>query len=377
MGSLPIFPRRLDELPDEILIQILENVSAQHDLSATCLVNRRMNHVADPVLYKSILFCEPKHHFNFSESLVKRPRRGSVIQDIRLEYPSSELSDFIFAKESRIDGFSHTISTMSNLESLEISVPESLCHGIGTLFNGPFDLACLKTCSLFYQREDGGYWDLKENIHIFCHPTLESLTITRAKLDEKGFESIEQPSETALAKLRLIECDINDEALSELLLFPDCLKEITINHTEEPSPPLEESADATMHDYILALSSAQETLEYISINFPTLGGHKALRLRKFVELKELHLRDYQLFGKSSSSPRMHSVGLPPELEILKLWNPIGGDEGVAELLCYEIENLGVMARNLKKFIIEGEGKVPEKILDVIQASKEPFELEFR
>jgi hypothetical protein len=146
MGSIPILPRRLDQLPDEILIQILENLSAQRDLAATCLVNRRMNHVADPVLYKSILFCEPKHHFTFSESLVKRPRRGSVIQDIRLHYPSSELSDFIFAKQSRIDGFSDTISTMSNLESLEIHVPESLCHGIGTLFNGPFDLACLKIC---------------------------------------------------------------------------------------------------------------------------------------------------------------------------------------------------------------------------------------
>jgi hypothetical protein len=146
MGSIPLLPRRLDQLPDEILIQILENVSAQRDLAATCLVNRRMNHVADPVLYKSILFCEPKHHFTFSESLVKRPRRGSVIQDIRLHYPSSELSDFIFAKQSRIDGFSDTISTMSNLESLEIHVPESLCHGIGTLFNGPFDLACLKIC---------------------------------------------------------------------------------------------------------------------------------------------------------------------------------------------------------------------------------------
>lgn len=230
---------------------------------------------------------------------------------------------------------------------------------------------------MFYQREDGGYWDLKENIHIFCHPTLESLTITRAKLDEKGFESIEQPSETALTKLHLIECDINDEALSELLLFPDALKEITITHLEEPSPSLEESVDATMHDYILALSSAQHSLEYISINFPSLGGNKALRLRMFEELKELHLRDYQLFGKSSSSPRMHSVGLPPQLETLKFWNPIGEDEGVVELLCYEIENLGVMARNLRHLIIEGEGTVPPRILDAIKASKEPFELEFR
>jgi hypothetical protein len=180
-----------------------------------------------------------------------------------------------------------------------------------------------------------------------------------------------------LTKLRLIECDINDEALSELLLFPDALKEITITHLEEPEPPLEESEDATMHDYILALSSAQHSLEYISIDYPSLGGNKALRLRMFEQLKELHLRDYQLFGKSCSKPRMHSVGLPPELETLKFWTPIGEDEGVVELLCYEIENLGVMARNLKKLVIEGGGEVPEKILDALKAATHPFELEIR
>ena len=71
-----------------------------------------------------------------------------MIQEIRLDYSTSELSGIWHLKDGsyRIDGFSHAISTMSNLENLLISVPESLCHGIGTLFNGPFDLACLKTC---------------------------------------------------------------------------------------------------------------------------------------------------------------------------------------------------------------------------------------
>ena len=319
--------------------------------------------------------------------------------DVRLEYPSSssELSDFIFQHGARIDGFSHTISTMSNLETLEISVPEGLCHGIGTLFNGPFDLACLKTCestvllirnvilananlregSLFYQREDGGYWDLKENIHIFGHPTLETLKITRARLDEKGFESVEQPSETALTTLSLVGCDINDDALSELLLFPDALKNITITHGAIPEPPLEESQDATMSDYVLALGSAQHSLEFISIDFPSLGGNKALRMREFEEVKTLEIRDYQLFGKSSSSPRLHSVALPPNLETLKFWGPIGEDEEVAELLCYEIENMGFLARNLKNLVIEGPGVLPENVKLAAKGAEEHFTLELR
>lgn len=69
-----------------------------------------------------------------------------------VSYPSTELSEFMSITSAenemsrRLDTFSHAISTMSNLETLVVSVPESLCHGIGSLFNGPFDLACLKTC---------------------------------------------------------------------------------------------------------------------------------------------------------------------------------------------------------------------------------------
>jgi len=140
----------LAELPDELLIQIFELLlPSLRDLCTLCLVSRRINSVADPVLYKSILFDTPRHHLTFSESLVSRPRRGSIIQNVRLDYPGSELSDLMLLKDGgsyRIDGFSHAISSMSNLENLIISVPHSLLHGIGTLFNGPFDLACLKTC---------------------------------------------------------------------------------------------------------------------------------------------------------------------------------------------------------------------------------------
>jgi hypothetical protein len=143
---------RLGDLPDELLIQILNGLPSQRDLHAVCLVSRRIHAVADPVLYKSILFDQPKHHMTFSESLNNRPRRGSLIQNVRLEYPGSELAEIMSLRDGsyRIDNFSHTISRMSNLENLDISVPESLCHGIGTLFNGPFDLACLKKCKRMF-----------------------------------------------------------------------------------------------------------------------------------------------------------------------------------------------------------------------------------
>ena len=367
--SLP----RLGDLPDEILIHVLKFLPAQRDICALCLVNRRINAIADPCLHKSISFEEPKHHMRFSASLKTRPRRGSLIQSVRLEYPSSELSDIMCLKESpyRVDNFSHIFSAMSNLENLVISVPESLCRGIGTLFSSPFELACLKTCklviiisttkrtsnnilvltllsgSLFYLCEDGGYWDLQENIHILSHPTLVKLTIRRAKLDQRGFESLEQPSETPLKELHLVECDLNDDGLSNLLLIPEALQEITITQLQFPSPPLEESPD-DIEDYILAMKSAEHSLQIISIDFATLSAENPLKLRGFECLKSLELRDYQLFGQSSGSPRLHSVGLPPNLEVLRFLNLVGEDEELVDLLCYTVENKAILASKLHK-----------------------------
>lgn len=148
--SSTVSPSSLEALPDQLLIRILEIALTQHELQAVCLVSRRINAIADPILYRSILFDQPKHYMTFSSSLVNRPRRGSLIQNVRLEYPSSKLSEIMHVMDStnRIDKFASAISTMSNLETLVISIPDSLCSGIGILFNHPFYLACLKSCKL-------------------------------------------------------------------------------------------------------------------------------------------------------------------------------------------------------------------------------------
>lgn len=223
--------------------------------------------------------------------------------------------------------------------------------------------------SLYYQREDNGYWDLQENIHIFSHPTLESLTIRKAKLDRRGFVGVEQPSETSLTTLHLIECDINDEALSELLLFPDALKHITMTHLGEPNPPLEESSDDT-EDYVLALRSADHSLESISIDFPSLVSENPLKLRAFEQLKSLEIRHTQLFGQS----RLHSVGFPPFLEKLKFFDRVDENEELLELLCYTLEQKEIVARKMTEMTIakggEGEDGISPKLLEACKDLKD-------
>ncbi|KAF1936460.1 hypothetical protein EJ02DRAFT_459515 [Clathrospora elynae] len=362
----------LTVLPDELLLQIFETVGrmSRRDLCNVSRVNKKSHRLSDAMLYKSILFETPELHLTFSESLSRRPRRGSAIHEVKLAYPSSELSKLAldapvhgsYLDPQRSDSLSRTLSIMSNLEKLDISVPDTLLRGIGTLFNGPFDLACLKSCSLFYQCANDAYWDLRENIHIFAHPTLEILTIRRAKLDERGFDHIERPHETALKQLHLIECDINDDSLGDLLELPEALEEFVMTQTEEPEPELEESSD-NVGDYILAVQSQAEFLKSITIDHPTLTGRKTLRMREFGALKTLRLNwDYQLFGKSSKKPRLHSVGLPPIMETLEFFNELGSDDEVTDLLLVAIEQKDIVARSWKTMVaVEGDNGVSREI----------------
>lgn len=381
----------LAALPDALLLRIFEQVGldSKHSLSTVSRLNRHYHGLADSILYKRVHFDTPELHLVFSESLQRRPRRGSAIYDISLSYPSSELErlvnppadrdgkdDHYTPPPLRIDGLSRTISAMSNLESLNVAVPETLLHGIGTLFNGPFDLACLKSCELFYQCKHDAYWDLQENIHIFSHPSLETLIIRRAKLDYRGFDSIERPHETALQKLHFIECDINDDALSDILEFPEGLREFVMTQLPEPSPDLEESSD-DCSDYIVALSAQAPTLESITIDVPTLGGRKTLRMRDFKALQTLRLGwDYHLFGKTSKKARLHSIGMPPNLVTLELFNELGTDEGVTDLMVSMLQIGTILATKWEKFIVvaDEDGKVPQVIIDACKQGEVALEI---
>lgn len=388
LAASKVLADRIAKLPEDLLLRIFEMVgeASKRDLCNVSRLNHRYHVIADSILYKMIQFDRPEHHLRFSQSLGRRPRRGSLIMGVRLDYPGGgqnrKLSQInldvpvvidevshLEHPSSRFDVLTRMISTMSNLEMLEISMPDSLLHGIGTLFNGPFDLACLKTCTLFYQCPNDAYWDLGENIHIFSHPTLESLIIRKAKLDHRGFDFLEKPEKTSLQKLHLIECDISDDALGDILEFPDALKEFVMTHLPEPHPELQETSD-NAGDYIIALRGAAHSLETVVLDIPTLGGRRAMRMREFAALKTLRLSwDYQLMGKTSKKPRMQGVGLPPELETLELFCDLGTDEEVSELFLAAIENKEIMARHLRSLIVvEGEDRrIPKALIEACKS----------
>lgn len=368
---------RLASLPDATLRNIFATLS-EHSLRDLCNVSRLNKHyhrLADGILYKKVQFLTPELHLLFSRSLRRNPRRGSIIHEVALAYPASSIPDCPppdSSNESRnaqhwdlpIDTLSKTVSRMSNLEILDIAVPDRLLHGIGHLFNGPFDLACLQTCTLYYQCDDDAYWDLQENIHIFAQPTVRNLTIKRAKLDFKGFDFLEKPEKTALTKLHLIDCDFNDDALSDLMVFPEALKEFVMTNPAEPKPELEESS-TSIKDYMDALRPACETIESITIDSPSLESTRPLALREYTALKTLRLNwDHQLFGKSSNKPRKHSVGLPPELETLEFLNELGTDDVVTDLFVVMLQTVEFTMRKLSHIIVieeENGRRIPKEV----------------
>ena len=133
-----------------------------------------------------------------------------------------------------------------------------------------------------------------------------------------------------------------------------------------PSPELEESPD-DVNEFIFALGSAHHSLEKITIDFPTLGSKAALRLREFDAVTELQLMDYQLLGISKGKPRLHSVGLPPNLEILTFPGRISEDEEILDLLEYMIENKEVLARKWRILEVEGDEEgLPVRIRELCE-----------
>ncbi|KAJ6783387.1 hypothetical protein PWT90_05847 [Aphanocladium album] len=378
---------RLAALPDELVVRIFEAIAdmSKHDICSVSRLSRKYHALADAVLYKMVHFPTPELHLIFGESLGRRPRRGSAIHEIKLAYPASQLSNVVSKlpihgtrvsddKALPFDSLPETVSRMSNLETLDVSVPEALLHGIGQLFNGPFDLACLKTCHLFYQCEDDQYWDLQENIHIFAHPTLETLVLRKARLGDKPFDLPDHPEETALKRLHLIDCDISDDGLFDLMHFPQALTEFVMTQSPDPGPDLEETSDS-IRDYIIAIEPQCNSLETITIDCPLLLDRKALAMRKFAKLKTLRLNwDHQLFGHSSKKPRLTSVGMPPELETLEFFNQLGTDDEVTDLFVAMLENLSVLARKLTHIIVvedeEDEKPVPKAVEEACKTQKQ-------
>ena len=79
--------------------------------------------------------------------------------------------------------------------------------------------------------------------------------------------------------------------------------------------------------------------------------------------------DYQLFGKSSKKPRLHSVGLPPVMETLEFFNELGSDTEVTDLLLATIEQKDIVARNWKTMVVvEGEEGVSKEIKDACKTA---------
>lgn len=137
---------------------------------------------------------------------------------------------------------------------------------------------------------------------------------------------------------------------------------------ETPDPELEESSDSIRH-YMSALQSACHSLVSITIDFASLSTTRALALREFDALKTLRMNwDHQLFGKTSKKPRMHSVGLPPQLENLEFFNEVGTDEEVVDLLLSTIQIAPILARNWSSLVIvDCEDRVRKQIIEACEA----------
>lgn len=172
-------------------------------------------------------------------------------------------------------------------------------------------------------------WPLSTAKLLFRHPTLQSLTLHFATLQEGPdlFSSVPAAS-TGLEELSLLSCNINTESLAGILRLPRCLKRFTLGTPFSYSSW--EWGDSSSK-YIAEMYPVYETLEcFRLISAPVLRGiwarGPAFGLQNFTALKYLEIagtslvqpNEIYMTHRTPSTPAEYRLMLPPNLEILKI-----------------------------------------------------------
>lgn len=106
----------MNELPEELLAQIVSHVEQQHGLAGLCRMNRRLNRIATPVLYAQYHTSYASTPSRYLSTLLRRPDLANRVKSLRWDYStlakhrisvfdSSDIQDALRAFEYPISTF--------------------------------------------------------------------------------------------------------------------------------------------------------------------------------------------------------------------------------------------------------------------------------
>jgi hypothetical protein len=106
---------RLMTLADELLIGIVEHVESKNDLYSLALTCSRLQALAEPALYQSILVRKGTQALRLFDAILGRPVRASFIRSLQIRY--------LYTYKEGIRIMNQGLRRMSKLEVLIIEAP--------------------------------------------------------------------------------------------------------------------------------------------------------------------------------------------------------------------------------------------------------------
>lgn len=246
-------PATLGDLPDELLICVVEllqdNRSALRDLS---LASRRLQALAEPVLYRTFFFVVSSELSRFYESARQHPWRSKAVQVLDARCKAGFADQFLLLadllelapniRELTIESPFCNNRLWADAEKsagwdkcferwMEPLIKATTCNP--TAFPSELHpLQVLTKLTLHLSGVGREFYTVEKDLaELFAHPTLLELHISSINLPKHATDNLPPGLKTPLKRLTLDETNVTFEGLRGVLALPEALEYLYIGES--------------------------------------------------------------------------------------------------------------------------------------------------
>ena len=331
---------RLTDLPEEILLLVVEQVQDLPDLRSLARTSQQFYRFATPLIYRSVSITRGATAQSLANALYSHPDHSQMIQELLVTCP--------FDRWRGLEEFQYFFPAFSKLQHLRVETPDCnrRSHGERTHWRRIQDtyedifqrcsqptaplLPCLRSATIHFVDHTESRYSLDQYIGLLLHPTLETLSLSCAWLPATLASILEGKfGTTALKSLTLEQCDFNQTGLAAVLKLPKQLE--TLHLSENFNEPARDRTPKPSQ-YVACLNNLAHSLKELTLLFATsdnthipVVGRPHFDLSNLRKLKSLqfgfipfyaYLEDHELQASyyNTSLGRLDMVNFPPKLE---------------------------------------------------------------
>ncbi|KAH7063502.1 hypothetical protein B0J12DRAFT_643037 [Macrophomina phaseolina] len=355
----------LAALPVELLDYIFSNLASRKDLISVSSVCKLFHAVVDPHLFRSVTVVSHHGLQSLNEALKAKTARPKYVLDLKFTIARALPNfwkDQLPVRDNFLDDFDFNIlPRLTKLQTLSLDVKNYLDY---RAWSAIFKIAAsgkllpsLRTCILNLSKAYYGTGELGNLEEIYLHPTLESLSISRADCIVRPASILLSTGNlpNALRRLEFSSCEIPPSDLKLILRRTKFLKEFALYMSRS------DGSVANLHDYAEGLEEVAMTLESLTMDTNAATSGSPLRLSNMKALRKVAVDASVWFGLLCTYPETTSKQLlisvlPPCLETMEIggWAVTEGmediqpDDPLLAMLQPMFDNLDRLAPALKR-----------------------------